>query len=162
MNFITKCAGIGGIIGPLLFGFGIVSAQVDSLGIECNPRLFQELDTGKYDLKESLAIIYQVDENNFHELKRDASGNVTIPVEGVPVNFGATYKSFETTRNELHGKYASNYGKSEYEEWLHTRISGEYARCVEGYVKTHGGPGLYLTASDPTNTRAIAYEQLHG
>ena len=98
MKFNIICVSVIIIIGALVIGPRDTSAQQSSLGTECNPKLFQELDTGKRSLEETLATIEQVDESNFRELKKDASGNVTIPVKGVPVNFGATYESFETLR----------------------------------------------------------------
>lgn len=128
------------------------SALTSGSDLNCDADAFKEYSWEKSDLSESLSILDIVNESNFSSMKKDASGNVTIPIYGVPVNFGATYSSFDTTRNELFKQYSFQSNKISSREYVHYRFSGEstaaYGACVQGKIDL--SKGLHLVISNAT------------
>lgn len=133
------------------------AALNEQISAACNPEFFKEVDSGTLSLEETLAIIDIVDADNFHKMGHDASGNVSIPVEGVPIKFGASYKDFSEKREILHKQYESNYSKREYQSWLRTSMSSTYVECLEKFTQSRDTPGLYIWTTAPTETEVTVH-----
>jgi hypothetical protein len=115
--------------------------------------MFKDFDLNQSSISVKLAIIDNVDQSNFEELRKKFSGNIIIPIGGTPIDFGATYESFDQRRSSLHEEYRSNYSKEESRYSLRIRFSSEsgsaYRACLDTYER--GLPGLHLSAKNVTD-----------
>jgi hypothetical protein len=111
---------MGKLTGIFAFLFVIWSSThlaVAQQQVACDPALFKDYSTGFKTEEETFALIDIVDSSNFNSFKQDFSGNVTIPIYGVPVDFGASYSSFNQQRDNLHKLYQTNYNSRAAQAW---------------------------------------------
>jgi Na+-translocating ferredoxin:NAD+ oxidoreductase RnfE subunit len=74
------------------FRIGEAESQLQTA---CNPELFKDYSTGIKTAEETFAVLDIIDNDNFSAFKQHFSGDITIPIYGVPVDFGASYSSFD-------------------------------------------------------------------
>jgi hypothetical protein len=115
----------------------------------CDPSLFKDYDAQRSSTVETFAILDIIDESNFSQFRQKFTGNVVIPIDGVPVDFGTSYSSFNQKRSDLHRRYQSNYSKQESQASLRIKFSAEssssYRACLDAFVRTQ--VGLHLWAN---------------
>jgi hypothetical protein len=137
---------------------GVADGQLQTT---CNPALFKDYSTGTKTADETFAVLDIVDQDNFAEFQKAFSGNINIPIYGVPVSFGASYSSFDQQRAQLHKQYQTNYASKAAQGWLDIRFSTKgsslYMQCLEAYVKT--AHGIHLWVKDVSPQSAVVYLQ---
>ena len=114
--------------------------------MSCDPALFKDYVSSKHDLSTTIHVLRTIDDRNFETFKQNFSGDITLPIEGTPVDFGSTFSSFDAKRKEVVSKYAGDFSTAEASSDLKIKFSGlsgsAYSACLGFASETI--PGLHL------------------
>lgn len=153
------------VVALLALSFPPAGASAQQL--QCEPDMFKDFLSSQRNLAETLHLLKIVDTTNFSELKQGFNGNITLPIDGVPVDFGATYDSFDQKRTEVFSKHQTDYTKDESLADLQITFStnslSAYRGCLDAYV--HSQIGLHLVATDVRDDAAtirVSYQSPPG
>jgi hypothetical protein len=91
--------------------------------LSCTPDLFKDYSKGAYSDAATLAMLDIVDQSNFDTFKQNFAGNVTVPIEGVPVDFRASWDSFKDTRSRVFTEHQYSSSSSTSLQWLNIYFS---------------------------------------
>jgi len=100
----------------------------DSYG--CNAVLIKKVDFTQLNVSQVSSYLSLITEDTWNRIRQEAGVNVGVPVDGLPVQFGATYKDFNENRRqyfEQHKSYTS-YDLS----WVHV-ASGVPAEAITAW-----------------------------
>jgi hypothetical protein len=113
---------------------------------QCDPQLFQDFKSDTTSDATTLSTLKIVNQSNFEEFRKNFGESVVIPIYGVPVDFGATWSSFEQKRNEYFSKNKMDYDERHAKNFLEYRFSDNstraYLKCIEAQVLS--SKGLHL------------------
>ena len=131
--------------------FSLLHARADAAApLTCTPDLFKDYSKGGYSDAATLQTLDIVDRTNWDTFKQNFSGNVTVPIDGVPVDFGASYESFNETRTRVYTEHRFSSSKNTSLQWLNITygtVGGTaYAKCLEAYIKVTSG--IHIWASN--------------
>jgi hypothetical protein len=139
---------------PLMWANGVLAHET-----KCDPSLFKDSSASVLNIEETFALLDTVDQNNFESFKEAYNGNAIVPIDGVPVSFGADYKSFRQKRDELHKKYNLNYHVKQSRAATELKFSvlsnSAYQKCLETYANTQSGVHLSATDISPSGVTVI-------
>jgi hypothetical protein len=120
---------------------------------ECDPKLFQDYKSDVTNDNVTLSVLKIVSEKTFDQFKSNFGANIVIPLFGIPIDFGATWASFNQKRTEVFQKYKLNYNEQRARDYVEFKFSDNgtraYVKCIEGTVLKQRG--LHLAWGDTGN-----------
>ena len=137
-------------------------SQAAAQNSTCDPALFKDFKNETSSLAEALAFLQTIDQSNVDNLKDERSGKITLPIEGVPVDFGANWDSFKEKRSHLLNQNQQNYSINEAHALLEQKFSVEstsaYRACLEANARDQIGIHLITTGiTDDGLTLTVTY-----
>jgi hypothetical protein len=127
--------------------------------LSCTPDLFKDYSKGTYNDAATLAMLDVVDQSNFETFKQNFGANITVPIQGVPVDFGGTWDSFRDTRSRVFAEHQYSSSSSKSLQWLNIYFSAAggtaYDKCLDAYIKSTAG--VHVWAKDVSATGATLY-----
>jgi hypothetical protein len=81
----------------------------------CDAALTRDYYNQVTDTKTTISLLKLIDESHFSDFKQKFSGNVIIPLDGVPVDFGADWSSYKQAVDRYASQLNINYSNEEYE-----------------------------------------------
>lgn len=138
------------VAATILIGFGAadVSAQCD---------ISKFITESKYSSsdKSRLAMSILIDETNYNALKREASGNATIPINGVPVPVGANYGEFRQNVSTVFQEMKLDAQSQSTRDWakstLESAAAVAYGQCLQSTRPV--GHHIWVVDIQPTSVK---------
>ena len=125
----------------------------------CDPDAFKDFSHGTYSDEETLSLLSLVDRTNFNSLKDNFGGNITIPIGGVPIPFGADFSTFSTTLQTEKTEHRFSTTKRESRDYIAYKFSdagvGAYKECLRKQS------GLDIQIIEPTERSFSLAVDLH-
>jgi hypothetical protein len=125
----------------------------------CDPAAFKDFSHGTYSDEETFSLLSLVDKTNFNSLKDNFGGNITIPIGGVPIPFGADFSTFSTTLQTEKTEHRFFADKKDSREYIAYKFSDAgldaYKKCLREKS------GLDIQIIEPTERSFSLAVDLH-
>jgi hypothetical protein len=82
---------------------------------DCDAVLVRDYYNRSTDSKTTLSLLKLMDQQHFDQFKQGFSGNVIVPLYGVPVDFGASWDTFKETRDRYINQLNINFSDEEHQ-----------------------------------------------
>jgi hypothetical protein len=134
----------------------------------CNAALAKDEASLVTSNEEACAVLSLIDQDNYEKAKAGGALGVTIPIEGIPIDFSGSYQQFNESRQKYFqqvGYTASSKSNLNFHTETTNQIAYQYwSKCMEDCIKGSPGGGFsaWKTYEDENKVSITLYFVGHG
>lgn len=133
------------LISIALFSSSICAAT-PVIADECDAALIRDNLSQFSSLQEKLAVLSIYDQQTHQSGSTSFSGEVSLPIEGIPIGAGSDFSDTEETKTSVFDYYSYDYSRDDAIAYIRSRLSPESANAyVECLRLTQNGLFLWFT-----------------